>query len=74
MVMDGMEKRRSEEFVEYVRTRIAGNTSDGPRKLPPSSPTDPLVEKLEQLKQLHGEGLITAEEYENKKQEILSGL
>mgnify|MGYP005990908247 CR=1 FL=1 len=74
MVMDGMEKRRSEEFVEYVRDRIANNASDGPRKPPPSKPVDPLVEKLEQLKQIYDEGLITSEEYENKKRNILEGL
>lgn len=74
MVVDGVEKRRSKEFVEYVQSRIADNLLSGPRQPALSAPADPLVEKLAQLKQLRDEGLITEAEYENKKRQVLENL
>ena len=38
---------------------------------PPSPPTIPSVERLRELKQMLDEGLITAEEYEKVKKDIL---
>jgi len=75
MVVDLLEKRRARALYHYVKERIANNdvdtapdTSTSPHK------EDPLVEKLSRLKQLLDEGLITQEEFNNKKRELLSQL
>ncbi|MEL6273935.1 MAG: PH domain-containing protein [Bacteroidota bacterium] len=75
MVVDLLEKRRARALYEYVKERTennegyqASNTSTAPKA------DDPLVEKLSRLKQLLDEGLITQEEFDNKKQDLLNDL
>jgi hypothetical protein len=44
-----------------------------PPPAPAAAPADP-AERLRRLKDLRDKGLITADEYEKKRQEILKGL
>lgn len=96
IVVDHLEKRRSEAFYEYVKGRIgqetittpdyiqrpvfeptpapARNAAPKPVRKPAALTEDPVVKKLTQLKQLHEEGLITAEEFARMKAEVLKKL
>lgn len=95
IVVDHLEKRRSEAFYDYVSGRI-GRGMDTPDYIsrpvfeaPPSPATkakpkplakkrrdeeDPIIKKLTQLKQLHDEGLLTAEEFAKMKSDVLKKL
>lgn len=79
LVVDYLEKRRSAAFVEYVASRIGtgeiidhGPGSPADISIPPA--TDPLVEKLAQLKRLYDEGLLSAAEYGRMKEKVLEQL
>ena len=71
-------------FVGYIVGALFGGIFAYSKKSPPkvaASPrpaqlptTDSVAEKLTQLKQLHDQGLLTAEEYARKKSDILARL
>ena len=76
MVVDLLEKRRARSLYQYVKERIANNEEGYHQASNTAAPKsdDPLVEKLSRLKQLLNEGLITQEEFDNKKQNLLNEL
>lgn len=75
-----MAKDRTKEIAEYIRNRIADSAPSAPAPLaPPAAPTGPaasdeIFEKLKKLGELRDGGVITPEDFESKKQELLSQL
>ena len=57
-----------QEFVEVIKSRMTSSSS--PRPTPTQTPDDPLAQ-LEKLSKLRAAGVVTKEEFESKKAEIL---
>ena len=61
-------------FYTAVTGDVGPTASENETLSTPSRHPPPISERLERLKSLHREGLITEEEYQKKKAEILEGL
>jgi Bacterial PH domain/Short C-terminal domain len=68
-------KERAGEVGDYVRSRLAGDSPVAAARGSGSAPTDAdHAERLRRLKSMLDEGLISAEEYEEKRRAILGEL
>ncbi|MFU1780699.1 PH domain-containing protein [Haloarcula japonica] len=64
----------AKEAVDYIRKRTNGELSDSSESDTPDSDTETegdTAERLEELESLHQKGVLTDEEYESKRQEII---
>ena len=81
--LDGQQRSTNDHWIRIDLNKFAASTGNqpvvktpGPSEAPPATaqePADP-KERLDKLKELLDSGLITKEDYEVKKQEILEGL
>jgi hypothetical protein len=62
-------QKTASDFVNYINGKINGKTS-----MPVSSGGDAILEKIKQLSELHSSGILTDEEFSNKKEELLDRL
>ena len=68
-------KERAGEIGDYVRSRLAADSPGGAAQGSGSAPTDAdPAERLRRLKSMLDEGLVSAEEYEEKRSAILGEL
>jgi len=65
---------RPDQFQALLYKTREARTIDLQRAAPPAAVTSDAAEQIRKLKELHDDGLISAEEYETKRRELLEGM